>query len=112
LAELIQVGSNTLHSKIHILINSIWNKEKQPQQWKESIIVPIYKKGDKINCSNYRGIPPLPIRYKILSSILVSRLITYIDEFTWNYQCGFQCNRSTTDQDILHSSDTREKVGV
>jgi hypothetical protein len=46
-AELIKGGHETLLSEIHNLINSIWNKEKLPQQWKESITVPIYKKGDK-----------------------------------------------------------------
>jgi hypothetical protein len=34
-----------LLSAIHMLINSIWNKEELPDQWKESIIVPIHKKG-------------------------------------------------------------------
>jgi hypothetical protein len=45
-AELIQVWGNTLRSEIHKLINCIWNKEELPEQWKESIIVPIYKKGE------------------------------------------------------------------
>jgi hypothetical protein len=35
-AELIQAGGNTLRFEIHKLINSIWNKEELPQQWKES----------------------------------------------------------------------------
>jgi hypothetical protein len=34
-------------SGIHKLINSVWNKEELPDQWKESIIVPVHKKGDK-----------------------------------------------------------------
>jgi hypothetical protein len=55
-AELIQTGGNTLCSEIHKLINCIWKKEELPEQWKESIIVLIYKKGDKTDCSNYRGI--------------------------------------------------------
>jgi hypothetical protein len=42
-AELIKAGGETLYSEIHKLICSMWNKEKLPQQWKESIIVPIYK---------------------------------------------------------------------
>jgi hypothetical protein len=52
-AELIQAGGETLQSEIHKLINSIWSKEELPDQWKESIIVQIYKKGDKTDCSNY-----------------------------------------------------------
>jgi hypothetical protein len=55
-AELIQAGGETLHSEIHELTNSIWNKEELPNQWKESIIIPIYKKGLKTDCSNYHGI--------------------------------------------------------
>jgi hypothetical protein len=43
-----EVEGNTLCSKIHILGNSIWNKEELPQQWKESITVPIYKKVIKL----------------------------------------------------------------
>jgi hypothetical protein len=43
-AELIKAGGEILCSEIHKFICSIWNKEKLPQQWKESIIVPIHKK--------------------------------------------------------------------
>jgi hypothetical protein len=46
-AELIQAGGEILLSEIHKLINSVCNKEELPDQWKESIIVPIHKKGDK-----------------------------------------------------------------
>jgi hypothetical protein len=55
-SELIQAGGEILHSVIHKLINSAWNKEELPVQWKESIIVPVHKKGDKIDCNNYCGI--------------------------------------------------------
>jgi hypothetical protein len=52
-AELIQAEGETLYLNIHKLIKLIWNKEKLPHQWKESFVVPIHKKGDKTNCSNY-----------------------------------------------------------
>ena len=61
------------------------------------IIVPIYKKSDKTDCSNYRGISLLPTTYKILSNILLSRLTPYAEEITEDHQCGFQCSRSATD---------------
>jgi hypothetical protein len=48
-----------------------------PDQGKESIISPIYKKGDKIGCSNYHGISLLSASYKILSSTLLSRFSPY-----------------------------------
>jgi hypothetical protein len=47
LAELIKAGGETLYSEIHRLICCIWKKEELPQQWKESIVVPIYKNSDK-----------------------------------------------------------------
>jgi len=44
---LIKAGDRTIRSEIHKLIISIWNKEKLPEEWKESSIIPNYKKGDK-----------------------------------------------------------------
>jgi hypothetical protein len=107
-AELIQAGGETLRSEIHKLIMLIWNKEELPHQWKESIVVPIHKKGDKADCSNYRGISLLSTSYQILSIILLSRLIPYADEIIGYHQCGFRRNRSTTDQ-IFYIRQTLEK---
>jgi hypothetical protein len=64
-AELIQPGGEILCSKIYKLINSIWNKEKFPDQWKESVIILVHKNGDKTDCSNYQGISLLSTSYKI-----------------------------------------------
>jgi hypothetical protein len=55
-SDQIQEGCEILCFEIHKLIESIWNKEDLPDQWKKSIIIPVHKKGDKIDCSNYQGI--------------------------------------------------------
>jgi hypothetical protein len=73
--------------------NYICIKDELPDQWKESIIAPIQKKGDKTDCSNYCGISLLATSGTVLFSILVLRLIPYIDKITVDYQCGFQHNR-------------------
>jgi hypothetical protein len=78
-----------LQSQIHRLIKSTWNKEDLPQQWKVRIIIPIYEKGDKTDCSNYRGSSLLSAIHKILSNIPVSRLIPYVYEITGDHLCGF-----------------------
>jgi hypothetical protein len=52
-AELIQAGAVTLCSEIHKLIKLIWNKEQLPHQWKESVVVPVHRKGDKTEYRNY-----------------------------------------------------------
>jgi hypothetical protein len=82
-----------------------------PDQWKESIIVPVHKTGDKTDCNNYCGISLLSTSYKILSNILLSRLSPYIDEIIVDHQCGFRRNRSLL---IRFSAFVRywKKVGV
>jgi hypothetical protein len=71
----------------------IWNKEELPHQWKESVVLPIQKKGDKTDCSNFRGVSLLSTSYRILSNILLSGLIPYADEIIGDRQCGFRRNR-------------------
>ena len=88
-AELIKVGGSTIRRAIHKLIVVIWNKEELPGEWKESIIVPIHKKEHKTYFKNYRGISILLTTYKILSNILLSRLIPYAEEITGDHHCGF-----------------------
>jgi len=78
-AELIKAGGITIRSEIYKLFDTIWNKEELPQGWKELIIVPIYKKGDKTDCSNYRGTSILLNTCKMLSNILLSRLTPYVE---------------------------------
>lgn len=68
--ELIKLGDRTIFSDIHKLINSFGNKKELPEQDKKLIIVLVYKKGDKMDCGNYRGILLLSTTYKILSIIL------------------------------------------
>ena len=96
-AKLIKAGGGTICLEIHKLVTSIWKKEKLPEEWKESIIVPIHKKGDKRDCNNYRGISLFPTTYKILSNILLSRLVPYAKEIIGDHKCGFRRSRSTID---------------
>jgi hypothetical protein len=58
-AALNQAGGETLLAEIYRRINSVWNKEELRDQWKESIIVPVHKKGDKTDC--YRGISAINV---------------------------------------------------
>jgi hypothetical protein len=80
------------------------HQEKLPEHWKESVIVSVYKKGDKTGYSNYRGISLLSTQYRILSNILNLSLIPHVDKIMGNRQCWCRRDRSTT-----HSTDTEKK---
>jgi hypothetical protein len=84
--ELIKAGVMTIHFAIQKLIISIWNKKELPEEWKESIIVPIHKNGDKTDCNSYSGISLLLSMYKMFSNILLSRLIPYAEEIIGDHQ--------------------------
>jgi hypothetical protein len=94
---LIRAGGETLCFEIHKLICSKWSKEELPQQWNESITVPIHEEDNKTDCNNYQGISLLSTAYKILSNILLARLTPYVNEVIVNHQRGFHC-RANTDQ--------------
>jgi len=59
---LIEAVGRTIRTEVHEVINSIWNMEEMPEEWKESIILPIFKNGDKTDCSNHRGLSLLPTK--------------------------------------------------
>ena len=81
-----------------ITSTNIWHKDKLPQQWKESIILPVHKKGDKTDCSNYWCISLLSNSHKIFTNILLSNLCPFRHEIIGDHQFRFRRNRSTTDQ--------------
>jgi hypothetical protein len=72
-----------LLSAIHKLSNCIWNREELLDQWKESIIIAIHKKGVPILTNKYHGIPSLSTLKKMLSNILLSRSTYYWGSSLW-----------------------------
>ena len=78
-------------------MSSHYSTHVMPKEWSLSMITPIYKKGDKKECKNYRGISVLNAAYKILSSILCERLKSYLQNIIGEYQCGFRPGKSTSD---------------
>ncbi|KAI5714830.1 hypothetical protein M8J77_006182 [Diaphorina citri] len=96
--EVLKKGGEKLSEKIWLLMRTIWKEESIPSDWKESIICPILKKGDPLQCKNYRGISLLCTTYKILSIILLKRITPYVEAKMGPQQAGFRGNRSTVDQ--------------
>ena len=74
-AEVWQHGGDNLFSKLHQLITNAWEVGSVPQAWKDASIVTIYKKGDRTDCGNYRGIILLSIAGKFIAMILLNRLL-------------------------------------
>jgi hypothetical protein len=83
LAEVIKAGGIRILSEIHTFVNSLQNKKQLPEEWKESIIVPIYKKGNKTGFTTYTGLSLLSTTYKMLSKILLSSFNSIYREDYW-----------------------------
>jgi len=94
--ELLKAGEGVVVEQLTKLFNHIWQEQKPPDDWKKSTIIPVYKrKGDTLNCANYRPIKLVEHAMKVLERVLVNRLkeIIHIDEM----QRGFMTGRSTMD---------------
>ena len=75
-----------------------WDTECLPQDFKDALIVTVYKKkGQRSECGNHRGISLLAIAGKILAKIILNRIKSVSEELLPESQCGFRAGRSTTD---------------
>ena len=83
---------------IHRLCKRVWEEEELPTEWKRSVIVPIHKKKDKLDRSNYRGISLLCHSSKVFSSVILQKIKKRTEEILAEAQAGFRANRSTVDQ--------------
>ena len=84
---------------IHCLFNKIYETGYFPEQWTEGHIIPIFKKGDKNEASNYQGITLLSIISKLFTRILNNRLNSWAEEYNIyvEAQVGFRKWMGTTD---------------
>lgn len=99
---------------LHEVIKKAWAEERIPEDWNIGVIIPIYKKGDKKNCGNYRGITLLSTVLKIYERILEKRLRTHIEQHLSTSQSGFRRGCSTQDhvftiKEITHKTISQGK---
>ncbi|XP_043477868.1 uncharacterized protein LOC122508520 [Leptopilina heterotoma] len=85
--------------ELYNLIKEIWEKGEIVQDWRMAIIFPIYKSGDENQVGNYRGISLLDIGYKILATIMASRLGAWLEEQNklTEAQGGFRSKRGAAE---------------
>lgn len=79
------------------VMNTAWNTGQVPEDWSKAIICPIYKKGEKTDCGNYRGISLLSHAGKIYERVLERRLRVIVEEKIGEWQHGFRPGRGTID---------------
>lgn len=106
-------GGTSLKKYFTEFVKEVWRKGEIPKDWKTSIVVPIFKKGNTEEVGNYRGIAIQCSAYKIYAELLRRRLEEELDkkEVLPESQRGFRVGRSTIDNIfILNHLSQREKV--
>ena len=96
--ELIQILKVDAVKVLHSIWKQIWKTQQWLQNWKRSVFIPIPKKGNAKECSNYRTIALISHANKVMLRILQARLQQYVNRELPDVQAGFRKGRGTRDQ--------------
>ena len=99
------IPANVLHilkddavKVLQSVCHQIWKTQQWPQDWKRSVFIPIPKKGNAKECSNYHTIALISHASKVMLKILQARLQQYMNHELPDVQAGFRKGRGTRDQ--------------
>ena len=96
--ELFQILKDDAVKMLHLIGQQIWKTQQCPQDWKRSVFIPIPKKGNAKECSNYPTIALISHASKVILKILQARLQQYVNRELSDVQAGFRKGRGTRDQ--------------
>ena len=95
---LFQILKDDAVKVLHSICQQIWKSQQWPQDWKKSVFIPIPKKGNVKECSNYHTIALISHASKVMLKILQARLQQYVNRELPDVQAGFRKGRRTRDQ--------------
>ena len=98
LVELFQILKDDALKVLHSVCQQLWKTQQWPQDWKRSVFIPIPKKGNAKECSNYHTIALISHASKLMLKILQARLQQYVNNELPDVQAGFRKGRRTRDQ--------------
>ena len=96
--ELFQILKEDAVKVLHSIRQQIWNTQQWPQDWKTSVFIPIPKKGNAKECSNYCTITFISHASKVMLELHQARLQQYMNHKLPDVQAGFRKGRGTRDQ--------------
>ena len=97
-AELFQILKDDAVKVLHSICQQIWKTQQGQQDWKMSVLIPIPKKGNAKECSDYHTIALISHASKVMLKILQARLQQYVNCELPDVQAGFRKGRGTRDQ--------------
>ena len=96
--KLFQILKDDAVKVLHLICQQIWKTQQWPQDWKRSVFIPIPKKGNAKECSDYHTIALISQASKVMLKILQARLQQYVNRELPDVQAGFRKGRGTRDQ--------------
>ena len=96
--ELLQILKDNAVEVLHSVCQQIWKTQQWPQDWERSVFIPVPKKGNAKECSNYHTIALISHASKVILKILQARLQQYVNHELPDVQAGFRKGRGTRDQ--------------
>ena len=96
--ELFKILKDDAVKVLHSICQQIWKTQQWSQDWKRSVFIPIPKKGNAKECSNYCTIALISHPGEVMLKILQARLQQYVNCVLPDVQAGFRKGRGTRDQ--------------
>ena len=96
--ELFQILKDAAVKVLHSICQQIWKSQQWSQNWKRPVFIPIPKKGNVKECSNYHTVSLISHTSKVMLKILQARLQQYVKHELPDVQAGFRKGRGTRDQ--------------
>ena len=96
--ELFQILKDDAVKVLHSICQQILKTQQWPQDWKRSVFIPITKKGNAKECSNYHTVALISHASKVMPKILQARLQHFVNCELPDVQAGFRKGRGTRDQ--------------
>jgi hypothetical protein len=111
-AEMLKAGGQLVAEKLWKFFRRVWEEVEVPKDWESGIVMPLFKKGDRMDLDNYRGIILIDVVRKVFSGILRNRLEKFYEGRIIEEEAGFRKGRGCIDHGYILAQVIQKRLDI